>query len=636
MNARRLTAISCFLIAGMGASAAAAPAEVDLDAIYRHPEALAYYAEKPDFFTFSSPDKLPGDLEWHDGLEQKPFASPHARQGGTAHGWISSWPPTLRVVGPNANSGFRSLQYDHNEISMVETHPNTRKHIPGLAREWAVSEDKRTAYFRLDPDARFTDGQPVSVDDYFFTFFYMHSKYIVAPWYNDWYTREYVNITKYDDYTMSITIPTAKPDPIYYTTIRPTPRNFYREFGPDFVQRYQWIFEPKTGAYTIRPEDIKKGESIALTRVENWWANDKKFLRGRYNPTRREYRVIRDPNKAFEVFKKGDLDMYGMSLPKYWYDKTDAPVFRNGYVHKVVFYNERPRPTYGFYINSAMPLLNNRDIRVGLHHACDWQRVIDGYFRGDYERLQTYNEGYGRYTHPGIRARRFDPRKAAQAFRRAGFSRRGGDGIFLDERGRRLSFRLTMTDSDFKRFLPTLIDSARDAGVEIVPEVLDNTTSYRKVMEKNHEICFWAWAVGGTYPRYWEGWHKVNAYKAPGIRKRQTNNITCTADDEKSELIDRFRRLDNEDDIERLSHVLLQWIHDDAAFIPGFVRPWYRQANWRWVRFPEGFDVKDSEGPGQYMLYWIDEDIKKETLEAMTAGTTFEPVSAVYDQYRRD
>lgn len=33
-------------------------------------------------------------------------------------------------------------------------------------------------------------------------------------------------------------------------------------------------------------------------------------------------------------------------------------------------------------------------------------------------------------------------------------------------------------------------------------------------------------------------------------------------------------------------------------------------------------------------LYWVDNDIKKETMEAKREGKTFEEVDAVYDQYR--
>jgi len=628
-------AIVCALFASLIARSAR-PTPADLAAIPQPPGALEFYAAHPDFFVFKTPQDLPADLVWKNGLEQKPFTSPHARPGGTLRSFIPAYPDTLRTVGPNSNSSFRQYHYDNNLISLVHYHPNTRAHIPGLATEWAVSEDGRTVYFRLDPDARFTDGQPVSVDDFFFLFYFMRTEYIVAPWYNDWYAKEYERITKYDDYTLSITIPLPKPDPIYFASVSPKPRTFYKDFGTDFTTRYDWIFEPKTGPYEILEKDIDKNRFIAIQKSKHWWGAEKPFFKGQYNVDRIEFTVIRDMDKAFEIFLKGEIDMFGLSLPIYWYDKSDSAPFHNGYIHKVLFYNDIPRPTWGLYLNSAKGWLSDINVRIGIQHATDWQRVINGFFRGDFDRKQTYNQGYGRFTNPRVRARPYDPDLAAEAFARAGFTRRGRDGILRNEQGDRLSFKLTMGQGEMEPIMPPLVDSARRAGLEIIPEVLDGATRYRKVMEKNHDIAFWAWGVTGFYPRYWEGFHKVNALDEQGNRKPQTNNITLTADDKMSELIDIYRNSTDEDEMERLSHILQEMIHDDASFVPGYVQNWFRIGHWRWLRFPDEFDVRSSATPIETQLFWIDEDLRRETEQAMRENRKFPPVVSEYTTWRLD
>ncbi len=45
-------------------------------------------------------------------------------------------------------------------------------------------------YFKLDRDARWSDGNPVTGWDYAYTLTFMRSEHIIAPWYNDYYTRE--------------------------------------------------------------------------------------------------------------------------------------------------------------------------------------------------------------------------------------------------------------------------------------------------------------------------------------------------------------------------------------------------------------------------------------------------------------
>ena len=124
--------------------------------------------------------------------------------------------------------------------------------------------------------------------------------------------------------------------------------------------------------------------------------------------------------------------------------------------------------------------------------------------------------------------------------------------------------------------------------------------------------------------------------KGEKTRKRQTNNITLTKDPEMSALIDEFRRAETEDAYEEMAHELQRMVHEDASYIPGYFQPWYRLGSWRWIRFPDSFDLRDSDTPSEYNLYWIDEDIKRETLEAMESGKSFPVENNVYDQWRQD
>jgi len=117
------------------------------------------------------------------------------------------------------------------------------------------------------PAARWSDGEPITVDDYFFMFFFMMSEYIVDPWYNNFYSTRYTNITKYDDHTLSITMEAAKPDMASYALgLSPMPQHFYTELGDDFIDRYQWRFPPTTGPYVLHEQDLVMGRSVTFTR----------------------------------------------------------------------------------------------------------------------------------------------------------------------------------------------------------------------------------------------------------------------------------------------------------------------------------------------------------------------------------
>ena len=83
-------------------------------------------------------------------------------------------------------------------------HPVTDKFIPMMATHWSIQPDRKTIYFKLDPDARWSDGKPVTADDYVFTLEMMRSKFIVDPFYNTYAEEYFESVDKIDDHTIRI------------------------------------------------------------------------------------------------------------------------------------------------------------------------------------------------------------------------------------------------------------------------------------------------------------------------------------------------------------------------------------------------------------------------------------------------
>jgi microcin C transport system substrate-binding protein len=608
------------------------------------------------FCQFKSPADLPEGLVWEDGSDLPDIGSPEAKKGGTLYGALADFPRTLRLFGPDANGAFRGWILDNTRMFFGRRHPNDTsidangnfRYMPGIAEAWAMDRESRTVFVKIDPAARFSDGEPITSDDMMFSLYFWHQDFIQAPWSNNHFKRNFTKITRYDEQTFAMTLPEAKPNMIgRVLELEPLPEHFFAELGDDYVQRYQWEFVPTSGPYVIEPENLKKGRSVTLTRTQDWWAKDKKFWGYRFNTDRIHLVVIRDTAKTFEAFRKGELSMFGLALPEYFYEKLPAtdPLVANGYVHRAVFYNQTPRPTYGLWINSDRPHLNDREVRVGINYATNWDKVIAEYFRGDYFRMRTTADGYGEFTHPTLKARPFDVEKALEHFARAGFTERDDDGVLMNGAGDRLSFTLSTGYESLKDTLTILREEALKAGLEFRLEVLDSTASWKKVQEKQHDIHFSAFNVGPEmYPRYWETYHSVNAYDVPWLPdgspnpdrklKSQTNNLQSIAIPELDRRIEAYRASDDVGEMKRLAFEMEEILYEDGSFVPGFVIPFMRGAYWRWVNFPEDFSVKLARNMQEYFLFWIDEAVREETMKARRSGETFPPVDAVYDQYR--
>ncbi|MBA3028914.1 MAG: ABC transporter substrate-binding protein [Desulfobacteraceae bacterium] len=572
--------------------------------------------------------KLPEEIEWLTNDSDPVFGSPKAIKGGTLHETVLSFPMTLRLVGPDSNGSFAGVLRS-NQLSLIGIHPNTLNIVPELATHWAYGKDKKTMYFKLNEKARWSDGQPVTANDYAYTLEFMRSKYIVAPWYNDYYTKEIDRVIVYDDYTLAVVGTKAEPDLYLKLGMAPTPRHFFGELNADFVKKYNWEIEPNTGPYQI--EKFEKGKNLRLKRKQDWWAADLTYFKNRFNVDEVIFEVVRDTNIQWEYFKKARLDSFGMTIPQYWHEKSDTGVVNKGYVHKIWFYNDTQRSAQGLWLNQDREIFKDPDVRYAFAHAMNIEKVIEQVLRNDYERLESGFVGYGPYSNNTIRARRYDLEKVKELMTASGWHR-GNDGIW--EKGdQRFSVEVVYTVDEHTARLVVLKEEAKKAGVELNLQKLDASASFKKVLEKKHDVAWMGWSTS-LRPQFWEHFHSINAHKP------QTNNITNTDDPEMDKLIDAHRNSLDEKERITLSLKIQEKIHEIGCFVPTFMVPYVREGYWRWWRLPDVpgtkqteslFDAFSSSTGG---LFWYDKDLHDQTLSAMESGQTFDPVTRTDETYR--
>lgn len=584
---------------------------------------------------FANP-KLPENLEWLTNEEDPVFSSPDAVKGGSLRAFILSFPMTLRTVGPDSNSGLvRSIR--GNTLPLVISHPNTGKLLPSIATHWAYGDDNKTMYFKLNPKARWTDGKPVTAEDFAFTMEFMRSKELVAPWYNTYYTDEIGGVVIFDKHTISVSTTTPRPkiELPEHVSITPQPRHFYKDMK-GFVKKYNWKPAPNSGPYYI--SEIKKGKSITFRRKKNWWAKDLKYYKNRFNVDKVKYIVIRDQNLAMEHFKKGKLDMYGLRNPLDWHEKAKGEAFDNGYVHKLWFYKDAPASSQALWLNQDNPILKDKNVRYGIAHALNLEKVNQQVLRGDYVRKRTVSDGYGDFTNKTIKLREFDLEKANEYFDKAGWKQRGADGIRVKD-GKRLSLSVTYGYESLTPRLVVIKEEFKRAGFEMKLRKLDSAASFKSIQEKKFEMWWWGY-TGGAFPQYWGQFHSVNAHVP------NTNNASNMDDPELDKVIEAYRSSMNTEERIELAHKIQQIIHDNAAWIPTLDTPYERLGYWRWIKFPEiagtrlggagafPFDLYSAFIVSDGGLFWIDKKIKKETLAARKKGKKFPPVTKVDTTYK--
>ena len=343
--------------------------------------------------------------------------------------------------------------------------------------------------------------------------------------------------------------------------------------------------------------------------------------------------VIRDFNLQWEYFKKGKLDVFGLTIPKYWYEKSKISLFQKGYINKIWFFNDQERSAQGMWLNQDKQIFKDRRLCYAFAHAMNIEKVINNVLRGDYFRLPQAFYGYGKYTDYGIKPRTYDIARVESLMTSAGWAR-GSDGIW-QRKGKRFSVKVTYSFEEHTPRLVVLKEDAQKAGIELLLERLDSTAMFKKILEKKHDVAWMGWSTN-IRPSYWQGWHSDNAHKP------QTNNITNTDDLRLDKLIDQYRAsLDERERID-LSKKIQHAIHETGAFVPTFMVPYVRLGYWRWLELPAFHGTKRSDNLFDPFstttggLFWINPEKKYETMNAMKTGVEFQPVVIIDEQFKKE
>ncbi|WP_423839650.1 extracellular solute-binding protein [Vibrio mytili] len=588
--------------------------------------------------------ELPADIEWISNNNEPLFASEEAVRGGTFRTYIQSFPQTLRSVGPDANSGLRQYLMD-GAPKMAQRHPNTGKWIPQLAKSWAFGDDHKTVYFKLDDTAKWSDGEAITADDYVFMMKYYTSKDIIDPWYNDFFTSSIVSVEKIDDYTIRVNLAVEQSNDSLMVMInmpsngfQPRPEHFFEgekdennDGMPDnFVRKFNFKAEPTAAPYFL--DKIKKGKSVTFKHVgEDWWGYNNRYYKNRYNVDKVRITVIRDPDIAMKHFEKGNLDYFEMVLPHFWHDKTNSDAYKKGYIQKYWGYNQAAQGAGGLWMNTAMPMLDNLEVRKGIMLATDFDGMIENIMRGDYSRKpHGLGFGHGEYDDPNNTPPKFDAAEAVKHFEKAGFDKVGPDGIRVNDKGQRLSFAITYAYNSWTPRIAYLKEQAKLAGLEFTLNLVDGSSAFKYILEKKHQLAFLNMGAG-EIPSYWEYFHSDNA------NKPQTNAHTNYSSPELDKLIEAY---DSEFDQKKryeLSHQIQHYVAEANLIVPGYMVPYSRVAYWRWVKIPKDGMTKATEWilhPMDIGNFWIDTEVKKETEKAMKNGESFPEVTIVDDRFK--
>ncbi len=561
---------------------------------------------------------------WQDGgnfpLLGDPRASREVKDRALPMVW-RAFPPTLRREGPNSNlvtiSTVHGLCYE----SMVTIHPETEEFIPSLAKEWKIENNEgagtQTFWFRINPKARWSDDSPVTAKDVYYSWWHRVQEDRNDPSNMMVFGESYEEPVIVDDLTIKVT--TKKLNWrlfLYFGGMLIYPEKYIHIPGKEYLERYNWELMPGSGPYSMKPKDLKKGQSLTLTRRDDWWAEDEPLSKNTYNFQKIKFIVIRDQELEFEKFKAGELDYYRVTRAQRWVeDIPREPLIDKGWIQKRKIYNQAPQGFSGFCMNMRKPPFDDRRVRQAFSHLFNRERLMDKLFFNEYEFIDSYFPGrdWGSAdTNPKIR---FDPDRAEELLWEAGYKTRNDDGYLVGADGKQFEITLNYGAQSWERIWLVVREDYEDAGIKFNLKLIDPSTLIKKMGERQFSVVFQSWGAL-LFPNPETSWRSSLADQP------HNNNLTGFKNERVDELCKKydvtFDRAEQKEIIREVDSIVFNEHPYALAWYGGFFRLLF------WDRFghPDRYVTRTGDVPEEQvaMLWWFDPAKEAALQEAMATG----------------
>ncbi len=550
---------------------------------------------------------------WETRMTFPAIGSADAVKGGRITMRLVSWPATLRLAGKDYNLTFNYRARDLCQEGLLMVHPITLEYIPRLATHWKVSEDQMTFTFRINPEARWSDGKEVTSADVLATFAMHMDERLLFPSDQLVYGKLNPPVAK-SKYIVEVTAKELNWRNLLYfgSSMAIFPAHEISIPGDEYLEKYQNKYTAVTGPYTLRDDDVVMNKSLTLTRRDDWWAKDNPAWTGAYNFDEYHFVVVQDDNLAFEKAKKGELDYLWVNRSQWWVEElvpSKVEPLKRGLIQKQKFYNDAPIGTSGEALNTTRPPLDDVRMRKALAYLYNRELFIDELFFNEYGALQSYWQG-GTYQNMENEPIHYDPFAAVELLEEMGWKERDGEG-FLVKDGERLSFELIYRSKGSERHLTQFQSDCRQAGIELNLKLIDPATHWQNMRQRKYDIASAAWGAL-VFPNPETSFHGKMAATV------DNNNVTAFSDPRVDELCDEY---DVEMDVQRRAEIIRKIdgiVYAAHPYALGWFSPCQRVMYWNKFSQPNFGVWRTNDREDMMYSWWID-PAKKAALEAAMA-----------------
>jgi microcin C transport system substrate-binding protein len=334
-----------------------------------------------------------GNLKYPPDFKHFDYVNPNAPKGGAVHelalGTFDNFNPVVSGVKGSLASGLDLL-----------FNPLATPALDEIAAEYGLvaesvryPDDFSSVTYRLRPNARWHDGNPVTPADVIFSFNAFKTNDPRSSAYYQHVTK--VEQTGDRDVTFTFDGPGNRELPQIVGELTVLPKHWFE--GVDKSGRKRDVasttLEPPVGDGPYRIKEFTPGRSIVYERVKDYWGKDLPVNIGQNNFDEVQYNYYRDTTVALEAFKADQLDWRHENIAKNWATAYDFPAA----TEKRVVLEDFPIRNIGWGQGMAFNMRRQKfadpRVRRAFNLAFDFEEMNKQIFFGLYHRVNSYFEG---------------------------------------------------------------------------------------------------------------------------------------------------------------------------------------------------------------------------------------------------
>ena len=329
-----------------------------------------------------------GELKYSADFEHLDYVNPDAPKGGEISMWGFGSFDSMHPYSTKGRAGqYSSIFYE----SLLEGSSDEPDSVYGLVAEsMEYPEDRSEVIFNMRPEARFSDGSPLTAADVVFSYEVLRDKGL--PSFRAVIEKQVASAEALGPHRVKFTFKAGVPTRDLPQTVGGLPifsKAYYETSGADFEES---TLTPAVGSGPYVLESIDVGQQIIYKRNPDYWGKDLPINKGRHNFDTIRVEYFADYNSAFEGFKAGTYTFRSEASSKIWATGYDFPAIEKGWAVK-------DTPSDGTLASGQSFLFNLRrerfqDIRVrkaiGMMFNFEWSNKT--LFYGIYARMESFWE----------------------------------------------------------------------------------------------------------------------------------------------------------------------------------------------------------------------------------------------------